>query len=148
MWAGQLPSHMGKVALRMTAMQRAQVIRKGVLTSHLADPSGPPVHCLSCWRGELKRSFPLPEDHRWGSWSSCTAESTRKQPALPSFCTLAGAVFSLCSALPFPSLFGTQHLAALPISPVKAPLPPLSDHLVYISFVEYIVLCFLFFIFA
>ena len=50
MWAGQLPSHMGKVALRMTAMQRAQVIRKGVLTSHLADPSGPPVHCLSCWR--------------------------------------------------------------------------------------------------
>lgn len=64
------------------------------------------------------------------------------QPALPSFCTLAGAVFSLCSAFPFPSLLGTQHLAALPLSPVKAPLPPLPDQLVYISFVEYIMLSF------
>ena len=58
---------------------------------------------------------------------------------------MAGAVFSLCSAFPFPSLLGSQNLAALLISPVKAPLPPLPDQLVYISFVEYIVLCFLFF---
>ena len=74
------------------------------------------------------------------------AESMRKQSALASFHTLAGAVFSVCTAFPFPSLPGTQHVLALPVSPggAKVPLPPLPEQLVYISVRECIVLYFIF----
>lgn len=50
-WAGQVPLHMGKVALRMTTTQRAQVICKEVLTSQLADTSVPCGQCTTCPAG-------------------------------------------------------------------------------------------------